>query len=220
MDRDEIFRLVKKAPVLYKDKEIINICRDKKVLDVGCAGQDFSVDDPAWMHGQISKVARELIGVDINIPKIQMINEKGFKVLTPEKLSESGSLFDIVTMADVIEHVNDPVTFLSFYSGFLKEGGRIVITTPNAHGIRNFTSIIIRNNYSVNPEHTFWFCPKTMLEVAERAGLRFSEFCWLNEYFTIKDMPGLKNRSIFLFNRMMKRLRSNFSPNFMIILEK
>lgn len=220
MDKEQIFKRIKISAEAEKNLIIPGLCKGLSVLDVGCVGQDYDYDNPLWLHNLIKSSSGSLDGVDIQEEGIRILREKGYSVFSAEDLSNSGRTYDIIVMSDVIEHVNDPVGFLKFYAGFLVPDGKILITTPNAHGIRNFTSILIRNNYSVNPEHTLWLCPKTMLEIASRAGLEFSDFFWLREYYRLKDIKGFRYRLTWRINRLFEKIRSNFHPNFLIILTK
>ena len=220
MDKELIFKEIKKASISDKNILIPELCTGMKVLDVGCVGQDFDYDSPGWMHNKIKNTAFSVDGVDIDSEGITKLREKGYNIFSPDELKSTGRMYDIIVMSDVIEHVDDPVAFLKFYSVFLSKTGRIIITTPNAHGIRNFTSILIRNSYSVNPEHTFWFCPKTMLEVTSRAGLKYAGFYWSGEYSKMGDLKGFKYKFIYLFNRFFEKMRSNYNPNFMFIASK
>jgi len=216
----EILNKIKKAGVSSKKVKVLELCTAKNVLDVGCVGQDIDYFNPDWMHNLIKEVSISIDGVDIDQKGIAHLKENGYSVYTTEELQSQKKRYDIVLMSDVIEHVNDPVAFLSFYSEFLNDIGRMVITTPNAHGIRNFTSIILRNDYSLNPEHTFWLCPKTMAEVVNRAGLKFEDFFWLKEYYTKKELKGFKNKCIYSTNSFLQKIKSNFHPNFMYIISK
>jgi 2-polyprenyl-3-methyl-5-hydroxy-6-metoxy-1,4-benzoquinol methylase len=220
MNKDQIFSSIKKAGKSQKRIKIPELCTQRSVLDVGCIGQDNDYNSPDWMHNLIRNVTGKLDGVDINQEGIAFLKEKGYNVYSVDELKATNNKYEVIVMSDVIEHVNDPVDFLKFYSFFLSENGILVITTPNAHGIRNFTSILIRNNYSVNSEHTVWLCPKTMLEIIERADLKFAGFYWLREYFTLKDVKDIKFKIIYLVNRFFEKLRSNFYPNFMFIISK
>jgi 2-polyprenyl-3-methyl-5-hydroxy-6-metoxy-1,4-benzoquinol methylase len=172
------------------------------------------------MHNLIIDKASDVDGVDIEPAGIRKLKERGYSVFPPEELKSKDKKYDIIVISDVIEHVNDPVAFLKFYSGFLNKDGRILITTPNAHGIRNFTSIMFRNNYSVNSEHTLWLCPKTIMEVTVRAHLEFVDFYWLDEYFSIHDVKGIFNRLQYGINSCFQRIRTNFNPNFLFIVSK
>ena len=221
MDKEQFAKELKKNKKRFdKAPLILELCANKSVLDVGCVGQDYSYKNPLWLHKRISKVCSKIDGVDINQMGIDELKGMGISVYHADELTKTSNKYDVILMADVIEHVNDPVEFLKFYSPFLDDNGVIIITTPNAHGVRNLTSILVRNDYSLNPEHTFWFCPKTLAEVVTRASLTFDSFYWLNESFTYKDLNTIKNKIIYLTNMFFIRLRSNFNPNFMIIVKK
>jgi len=220
MDNTEYKLRIKRAKVAEKQAKIVELCTSKTVLDVGCVGQDINYSNPNWLHNQIKRVCTGIDGVDIDSEGVNALREKGLSVFLLDELLSLNKKYDIVMMADVIEHVNDPVAFLSFYSALLNENGKMIITTPNAHAVRNFTSIFLWNNYSLNAEHTMWLCPKTMLEISRRAGLKFSDFWWLNEYFKISDLKGFRNRTAFRINSVFQRLRTNFYPNFMFIVSK
>ena len=220
MDKELIFKHIRESAITEKDSLILDLCRDKVVLDVGCVGQDFSYDNPDWLHNLVRNKCKEIDGVDIDTGGINILKEKGFSVFHPDELAGLEKRYDVILMADVIEHVNDPVSFLRFYSDFLADDGIMLITTPNAHGIRHFSNILIRNNYSVNPEHTFWFCPKTLTETVQRAGLEFRDFFWLDEYYKLKDVKGFKFRFIYIINKLFQKLRSGFSPNFMYLASR
>ena len=220
MNNSDTLARIRNAPVTEKRSKIIDLCTGQTVLDVGCVGQDYNYNDPDWMHNLIRNVSASVDGVDIEPVGIQSMRDKGFSVYFSEELMSLNKKYDVVLMSDVIEHVNDPVDFLSFYSKFLNESGKIVITTPNAHAVRNFTSILLRNDYSLNPEHTFWLCPRTISEIVRRAELKFVDFFWLKEYFKIKELKGFRNRTIFRINSTLQKIRTNFYPNFMFIISK
>lgn len=213
------FKRIKQSRDLFDKDEIIEkICKDKYVLDVGCVGQDINYSNPNWIHNQVKKVSKSLIGVDINTEGIESINKLGFEAYHYNEL-DSSKRFDILLMLDVVEHVHNPVEFLEDYKKFLKEDGKIVITTPNSNRAINFINIFFTNDYSLNYEHTFWFCPKTFLEIINRTDtLKISEFYWLNDY-NKKQKLTWKRKIIYYIEKFLVKKSNNFSPNFMFILE-
>ncbi len=213
------FKKIRQNRELFNKNEMGKIlCQDKDVLDIGCVGQDIDYSSQDWIHNQIKNVSKSLVGVDINIKGINNINQMGYEIYHYDKLNRDKK-FDILIMLDVIEHVNDPVEFLNNYKKFLKEDGKIIVTTPNSNRAINFVNIFFRNDYSLNYEHTFWFCPKTFLEIVNRVdGLEASEFYWLNEYIQNRKMTW-KGKIIYYFEKFLIRKSSSFSPNFMFILE-
>ena len=219
MDKTALFINYRRAKLVKKDSKILELCKNKKVLDVGCVGQDINYDSDNWLHQRISKVAYSLIGVDIDQAGIDSIKKKNFNALPFAQLKETSLKFETIIMADVIEHVNDPVDFLYSYSKFLDDSGLIVVTTPNSNRGINFINIFLSNNYNINLEHTMWLCPKTFAEIATRAELEIAQFYWLNQYYDFKSLKVL-NKIKFALANLLSRYRSNFSHNFMFLLTK
>lgn len=217
MDKKAWINKFRKADRRDKFHFIVDRCKGKNVLDVGCVGQDKGYDSEAWLHGRIKKVAGDLTGADINAEGISELNERGYLVLSPEDLEKSGRKFDLIVMGDVIEHVNDPGQFLSFYAQFLNEGGEMIICTPNSFGARYFLQILIYGYPVINDEHTMAFDPFVMLELFKRIQLEPSEFYWLKEYRKSKKLQQYLiqfRAAIYIF------LRRYYNSNFMFIVKK
>lgn len=219
MEKEKWIEIIKKSQAVDKDKKLAELGRDKRVLDVGCVGQDRMVDDENWLHNKIKRVCREIDGVDIVQDEIDKLRKRGASVYTVGQLRDLGKKYDVIIMSDVLEHVDNPVDFLKFYSGFLEDGGIIAVTTPNANRARNFVEILFGNDYPLNLEHTMWLCPKTFLEVAKRADLDMEDFYWLKEYVQIKHLP-LRRQVKMRLADLFALFRNNFNPYFMGILKK
>ena len=214
------FLKIKEQKKLFvKDRLILDYCQDKKVLDVGCVGQDIDYKDSEWIHSKVKNISKSLMGVDINEDGIVELNNMGYNVMHYNKLSVDNK-FDTILMLDVIEHVDNPVEFIKDYEPFLKENGQIVITTPNSNRAINFINIFLKNEYSLNYEHTVWFCPKTLMEVFNRVDiLQVNSFYWLHHY-SLPSQLNLKHKIIYFLDSFLIKLRSNFSPNLMFVLER
>ncbi|MFN7493235.1 MAG: class I SAM-dependent methyltransferase [Cyclobacteriaceae bacterium] len=220
MNKKELVSYVSKAKLKDKDAFLVSCCKGKKVLDVGCIGQDRNFEKPNWLHDKIKQTAESTTGVDILKPQVEMLRTKGYSMYTPEELQLQSASFDVIVMADVIEHVNDPVHFLKYYSKFLTSDGVIFISTPNGNRSNNAVNILLNNTYSVNEEHTFWFCPKTFSEVVNRAQLEITDFHWAQHYFSLNDIKGIYQRFKYSIDTLLYKFRSNFSPNMIFILKK
>ncbi len=220
MDKSEIAAYAKKARRIDKDQMIEKICTGKTVLDVGCIGQDRNFSADNWLHNKVRKMASKADGVDILLPEIELLKQKGYSMYSVDELQKMNTKYNVVLMADVIEHVNDPVAFLNFYAPFLENDGVMLITTPNSNRSNNFINILFNNTYSVNPEHTFWFCPKTLGEVIDRAKLTLDDFCWAPHYYTSKDVKGIYQKIKYFLGDVLISWRSNFSPNMIFIVKK
>lgn len=212
-------KINKNNKLFNKNNLVKELCKDNIVLDVGCVGQDIDYNSPKWIHNQIKNVSKEIVGVDINLEGIRLLKSKGYKVFHYNELNFEKK-FDLILMLDVIEHINDPIKFINEYKKFLNDNGKIIITTPNSNRAINFINIFFKNDYSLNYEHTFWFCPKTFLEVLNRIeDININNFYWLNHYTYDYKQLTWKGKIIYLLDSFLIKLRSNFSPNFMFILE-
>jgi len=220
MTKSEIQEHAKRASRILKDDFILNECRGKSVLDVGCIGQDRNFGAPDWLHNKVKSVAKSVDGVDILNDQILELKKLGYSMLTIKELEEKNQRYDVVLISDVIEHVNDPVAFLSYYSNFLSSNGRMLVSTPNSNRSLNFINILFNNNYTVNEEHVFWFCPRTFAEVAVRSKLTIKEFYWADNYFSMSQIRGVYQRFKIRLSNFLFRLKSNFSPNMMFVLVK
>jgi 2-polyprenyl-3-methyl-5-hydroxy-6-metoxy-1,4-benzoquinol methylase len=105
----------------------------KRVLDVGCGSGIFLEQLKKSMPDA------ELFGFDLSGKFHEKLKKRGFGLLSNNSdhldhtISEYG-LFDAITIFQVLEHVSDPVTFLKKYLRFLRPGGKLIITTPDAGG--------------------------------------------------------------------------------------
>jgi 2-polyprenyl-3-methyl-5-hydroxy-6-metoxy-1,4-benzoquinol methylase len=220
MTKQELIHKAKNASKIEKDEFLLNMCTGRSVLDVGIVGQDRDFDSPTWLHNKIKKVAVDVTGVDILEEPIRQLREKGYSVWTVEELKLLNTRYDIILMSDVIEHVNDPVGFLDLYSKYLSDDGKMLISTPNSNRANNFINILLSNNYSVNPEHTFWFCPRTMAEVVARTSLQITDFYWAGHYFDMREVNGLYQKLKLVLINLLIRMRSNFSPNMLFVITR
>lgn len=221
MTKKELFRKVRSARVCDKDAKILELCKNKYVLDVGCVGQIKNYNNKEWLHDKIRKISNEVHGVDIEQSGITKLKQMGYLIYHVNELSKlQKPHYDVIVMGDVIEHVNDPVNFLKFYSDFLNDNGVIIVTTPNSHRVRNFIDILISNDYLLNSEHTMWFCPKTFVEITIRANLMVEDFFWLKEIYDITALKSYRAKLKFYLNSLLCSFRTNFNPNFMFILRK
>lgn len=214
---NELEKRILKAETRHKQEIVLSYCKDKSVLDVGCVGQDLDPASENWLHAKVRKVAKEVVGCDINVEGIRQLEQLGYTIYTPEQLEQNQQRFDIVLMGDVIEHVNDPGAFLEFYKQFLNPGGKILVCTPNAFGIRYILQVFFYGKPSTNPEHTLFLDPFVMLEMTSRISLKMADFAWLYEY----QKPGnLQRRIIYGLSAFLIFLRRYYRPNFFITFER
>lgn len=114
--------------------------RSVKILDIGC-GTGFYLTFPLMSLGY------NIIGVDPDLESIEYakrinIYPNGSFIKSELKDLSSYNIFDIIICSEVLEHVEDPETFLYILKTKLKYNGIIILTIPNGFGAYEIDSFI------------------------------------------------------------------------------
>ncbi len=70
----------RRTPVLPKDDFIVDVCRGKNVLDMGCIDHSWEIAvglGENWLHHRISKVAKSVVGLDLLEADAKILNQRG-----------------------------------------------------------------------------------------------------------------------------------------------
>jgi SAM-dependent methyltransferase len=141
-------------------------------------------------------------GLEVNEKAAALARRRGFTVHTGtlEDFTPAEP-YDVVVLANVLEHAFDPVAMLGQVRRQLRPGGEVWISCPNAHSLwrRVFGRAWV--NWHV-PYHLWHFSPGTLAEVLARAGFRpaelasFTPALWLAQSFCISrgSKAGRVNR--------------------------
>ena len=142
-------------------------------LDIACG--------PGTFIGTLENNAYSL-GVDLAEPQIQFAQREygteshEFKVVPAGKLPLEDESFDIVTLIELIEHLEYPVIeeLLAESKRVLKPGGRVVLTTPNYGSLWPLLEKIVnaRSEVSYEDQHITFFKQKRLLALLQ--GLKFT----------------------------------------------
>jgi len=81
--------------------------------------------------------------------------------------------FDLILLGEVIEHVTNPYQTINELSKILKNGGLLVLSTPNPHGfpLLFIEWLSIKKFFYANA-HTFLFPPRWLRRILESNNLR------------------------------------------------
>lgn len=120
-------------------RKFIPTRRNIKILDYGC-GKGIFIPEILKLNR-----AAEIVGADVsksilNAARKKFKGQKFFLVEDGKKLPFEDKQFDFILCLDVIEHVYDTELLFSELDRVLKDGGRILISTPY-HGL--FKNLII-----------------------------------------------------------------------------
>lgn len=161
------FALCNRGRALRRGERLLELARGRRVLHIGCCDHlpliREKVAQGIHLHQNLCRAAAACVGVDTNAEGIALLRELGFaESYVPEELPPAA--FDLCLLADVIEHVGDPVSFLrSMARHRFRE---LVVVTPNVFRWRNG----LPGAEVVNTDHRFWFSPYTLCKVLVDAG--------------------------------------------------
>jgi 2-polyprenyl-3-methyl-5-hydroxy-6-metoxy-1,4-benzoquinol methylase len=104
-----------------------------RILDVGC-GSGYAVTRFLGRPGD------DVLGIDLYEPNIryarQMLQRPGlqFECRSAETLLAVSETYDVIVLADILEHLTDPAAVLRNCRQLLREDGLLLITIPNGFG--------------------------------------------------------------------------------------
>lgn len=183
---------------IYKDKEALIaalVPEGSTVLDVGFWGQGTGPDSPHWVHALLGKRAGELWGIDLEYDAARL---PGPAAQYARMSAESFSLdkrFDVIFAGDLIEHLSNPGLFLDACRAHLAEGGRLILTTPNAFNLFNLAEKLTKDEPTVNHDHTFYFNRKTLAKLLDKNGWEADEASYLYS-LDLEHKESLKKKAL------------------------
>ena len=158
-----------------------------RILDIGCGG--------GLLAEPMARLGAEVVGADAaerNIPVAKVHAEQSglnidYRHTTAEDMAAAGEQFDVVLNMEVVEHVADPLAYLTACRELLKPGGLHVCSTIN----RNPKSYVMA---IVGAEHIMRWLPKGAHE--------WNKFITPDELFDLLRNAGLDpvDRQGFVFN--------------------
>ncbi|MDZ4136815.1 MAG: bifunctional 2-polyprenyl-6-hydroxyphenol methylase/3-demethylubiquinol 3-O-methyltransferase UbiG, partial [Paracoccaceae bacterium] len=113
-----------------------------RVLDIGCGG--------GLLSEPMARLGANVVGADAaprNIPVAQLHAEQmgltiDYRNCAAEDLAAAAEVFDVVLNMEVVEHVSDPLTYLTACQTLLKPGGLMLCSTLNRNA-KSFAMAIV-----------------------------------------------------------------------------
>lgn len=162
-----------------------------RLLDIGCGGGLLS--EPMARLGAI------VTGVDAaagNIPVAQAhATQSGLEIeyrhMTAEALLEEETRFDVILNMEVVEHVAEPLTYLSACHDLLKPGGMMVCSTINRNA-KSFATAIVGAEWVmrwlpkgthdwakfITPDELYQLLAQAGMTPVDRTGFVFNPLSW------------------------------------------
>ena len=170
----------------FRDEALVKLCRDKKVVHIGCTdwpNQEQLMSLGTLLHQKLFKSVDKIVGVDIDKNGIlayqSMYPQEVFLV---GDVAESHDLrkdlcdqeIDIVLIPDVIEHIEDGKKFLLGVRDIaLESGAQVVLTTPNAFALKTFLPVFLNRDYT-HPDHCALHNEFTLKHLIESANFEIT----------------------------------------------
>ncbi|KIC10292.1 3-demethylubiquinone-9 3-methyltransferase [Leisingera sp. ANG-M1] len=162
-----------------------------RLLDIGCGG--------GLLSEPMARLGATVIGADAaegNLPVARIHAEQSgleidYRHTTAEALAAAGEQFDVVLNMEVVEHVADPLGFLTASQQLLKPGGLLICSTINRNP-KSFAVAIVgaevimrwlpRGTHEwskfITPDELFELLRNAGLNPVDRKGFVFNPITW------------------------------------------
>ena len=162
-----------------------------RLLDIGCGG--------GLLSEPMARLGATVVGADVaarNIPVARIHAEQSglqidYRHTSAEALAEAGEQFDVVLNMEVVEHVADPLAYLTACQQLLKPGGLMVCSTLNRNA-KSFAMAIVGAEWVmrwlpkgthdwkkfITPDELFDLIRRAGLDPVDRKGMVFNPISW------------------------------------------
>lgn len=140
-----------------------------------------------WLVEEALRMGWQAEGIEPSSIASESAQSKGLPVLHgffPDDMPRDGRLWDVITLMDVLEHLEDPLTILSEIRGRLSRNGVLALQVPDSRGLflrtseclarissGRFVGPLLRMYQTQFPyPHLHYFHPGSMERLLSRAG--------------------------------------------------
>ncbi len=162
-----------------------------RLLDIGCGG--------GLLSEPMARLGAEVVGADAaarNIPVARLHAEQSglsidYRHTAAEDLAAAGERFDVVLNMEVVEHVADPLAYLTACQTLLKPGGLMICSTLNRNPKSYLMAIIGAEQVMrwlpkgthdwakfITPDELYDLIRKAGLDPVDRKGMVFNPLSW------------------------------------------
>ena len=174
-----------------RDQKEINAFKGLRILDIGCGG--------GLLSEPMARLGADVVGADAaarNIPVAQVhARQSGLDIdyrhTTAEDLAAKGEQFDVVLNMEVVEHVADPLAYLTACQRLLRPGGLMICSTLNRNP-KSFMMAIVGAEHImrwlpkgthdwkkfITPDELYDLIRKAGLDPVDRKGMVFNPISW------------------------------------------
>ena len=153
-----------------------------RFLDIGCG--------PGLLVEEASRRGWEAMGIELSSWAVEEARARGLNVqqVTLDELDVPAGSVDAATLADVIEHVHDPLALMRRLHELMAPGGLVFCATPDVDSLVART--LRRWWWSVLPGHLYLFSSRTLGRLMTDAGFEIVETTTHPKTFSIDYYVG------------------------------
>ncbi len=162
-----------------------------RILDIGCGG--------GLLCEPMARLGATVVGVDAggsNIPVARAHAQQSgldidYRHTTAEAMGNAGELFDVILNMEVVEHVADPLAYLTACQRLLKPGGLHLCSTINRNA-KSFAAAIVGAEFImrwlpkgthdwakfITPDELYALLRQAGLDPVDRKGFQFNPVSW------------------------------------------
>lgn len=162
-----------------------------RLLDIGCGG--------GLLSEPMARLGADVTGADAapkNIPVARIHAEQSglqidYRNTTAEALAEAGEQFDVVLNMEVVEHVADPLAYLTACQRLLRPGGLMICSTLNRNA-KSFAMAIVGAEWVmrwlpkgthdwqkfITPDELYALIRQAGLDPVDRKGMVLNPVSW------------------------------------------
>ena len=175
---EEIQYFKLKAWLIYtKVSQLIDIKKEKRFIDIGCG--------EGWVLNEFSKKGHCVQGLDFSKWGIEKFHphllgffEQGNVFELLNKKTENGIKYDVLLLANVIEHVVDPENLLKKIKELMTQDSLLIIVAPNdfspLHEYLISHGIITKKFWLCYPDHLSYFNKESMTNLLIDMGFKLN----------------------------------------------
>lgn len=162
-----------------------------RLLDIGCGG--------GLLAEPMARLGADVVGADAaarNIPVAQVHAAQSgltidYRHTSAEDMAAAGEVFDVVLNMEVVEHVADPLAYLTACQQLLKPGGLMICSTLNRNPKSYLMAIIGAEHVMrwlpkgthdwakfITPDELFDLIARAGLTPVDRKGMVFNPLRW------------------------------------------
>ena len=146
-----------------------------RILDFGCSGGEILY--------MLKASGFDVYGMDISPDALKKCKGHGInklKIGTEKDLSKyPDKYFDSIRASHVIEHMIDPQEFIKLAKKKLKDGGELVMQTPNINSFGRLFGKYSKYYFDI-PRHTILFSNSSLLYLLEKNGFIKTRISYIN----------------------------------------